>query len=161
MLPFSDKTCKLSTYFAFLKMFKIFIFKIRQIIWCLTNLWHFLARVSPRSIRLWRTGADMPSWVTGRSDAVTLVCWSPPHRGKNYDAVTNNKGEKWTWAPPRICCRGRGGWVDVLRAQIIINCRCPSEDNDPDYWVLPIFAFFIISGVFGNILVCLAISTNR
>lgn len=39
--------------------------------------------------------------------------------------------------------------------------RCPSEDNDPDYWVLPIFGFFIISGVFGNILVCLAISTNR
>ena len=149
MLPFSDKTCKLSTYFAFLKMFKIFIFKIRQISWCLTNLWHFLARVSPRAIRLWRTGAEMPSWVTGRSDAGTLV------------TKANNNGETWTWAPPRICCRGRGGWVDVLRAGMIINCRCPSEDNDPDYWVLPIFAFFIISGVFGNILVCLAISTNR
>ena len=146
-------------------MFKIFIFKIRQISWCLTNLWHFLARVSPWAIRLWRTGAEMPSWVTGRSDAGT---WSPGHKNQGRDgAVTsgaadhNNEGEKWTRAPPRICCRGRGGWVDVLRAQIIINCRCPSEDNDPDYWVLPIFAFFIISGVFGNILVCLAISTNR
>jgi len=39
--------------------------------------------------------------------------------------------------------------------------RCPSAENEPDYWVLPIFVFFIISGVFGNILVCLAISTNR
>ena len=39
--------------------------------------------------------------------------------------------------------------------------RCPSEFNNPDYWVLPIFVFFIISGIFGNILVCLAISINR
>ena len=42
---------------------------------------------------------------------------------------------------------------------------CPAvesgPDSEPDYWVLPIFVFFIISGVFGNILVCLAISTNR
>ena len=44
---------------------------------------------------------------------------------------------------------------------------CPAVEpglgpqSEPDYWVLPIFVFFIISGVFGNILVCLAISTNR
>ena len=37
--------------------------------------------------------------------------------------------------------------------------NCPQDHND--YWVLPIFGFFIISGIFGNILVCLAISTNR
>jgi hypothetical protein len=30
-----------------------------------------------------------------------------------------------------------------------------------DYWALPIFIVFITSGVFGNFLVCLAISTNR
>merc|ERR1719268_766205 len=30
-----------------------------------------------------------------------------------------------------------------------------------DYWALPIFIVFITGGVFGNFLVCLAISTNR
>ena len=30
-----------------------------------------------------------------------------------------------------------------------------------DYWALPIFIIFITCGVFGNFLVCLAISTNR
>ena len=51
-------------------------------------------------------------------------------------------------------------WLD--RKPINIHkLRCPSAENEPDYWVLPIFVFFIISGVFGNILVCLAISTNR
>jgi len=36
-----------------------------------------------------------------------------------------------------------------------------SEHLELDYWALPIFIVFITSGVFGNFLVCLAISTNR
>ena len=36
-----------------------------------------------------------------------------------------------------------------------------TEHIELDYWALPIFIVFITSGVFGNFLVCLAISTNR
>ena len=37
----------------------------------------------------------------------------------------------------------------------------PDQSEHLDYWALPIFIVFITCGVFGNFLVCLAISTNR
>eukprot|EP00092_Neocalanus_flemingeri_P031668 GFUD01034394.1.p1 GENE.GFUD01034394.1~~GFUD01034394.1.p1 ORF type:complete len:463 (-),score=82.11 GFUD01034394.1:47-1435(-) len=47
----------------------------------------------------------------------------------------------------------------------IVNTSLYGEDQsvqiELDYWVLPIFIVFITTGVFGNFLVCLAISTNR
>ena len=42
---------------------------------------------------------------------------------------------------------------------IIINIKV--AEGSPDYWLSPLFGIFILSGVFGNCLVCLAISTER
>ena len=42
---------------------------------------------------------------------------------------------------------------------MIINIKV--VEGSPDYWLSPLFGIFILSGVFGNCLVCLAISTER
>ena len=42
---------------------------------------------------------------------------------------------------------------------IIIDIKV--AEGSPDYWLSPLFGIFILSGVFGNCLVCLAISTER
>jgi hypothetical protein len=50
---------------------------------------------------------------------------------------------------------------------LLQNTTTPNQTiNQPilsleSFWTLPIFIIFIVSGVFGNCLVCLAISTNR
>ena len=49
-----------------------------------------------------------------------------------------------------------------VQAVILMNTSINySEHMKWDYWALPIFIVFITGGVFGNFLVCLAISTNR
>ena len=42
-----------------------------------------------------------------------------------------------------------------------IISQVDAQSSNPEYWASPIFGVFIISGVFGNCLVCLAISTER
>ena len=53
----------------------------------------------------------------------------------------------------------------LVNAISLVNTSLYGENQNDhmelDYWALPIFIVFITCGVFGNFLVCLAISTNR
>ena len=56
---------------------------------------------------------------------------------------------------------------NTTHRNLLQNTTTPNRTNNQpilsadSFWTLPIFIIFIISGVFGNCLVCLAISTNR
>ena len=56
--------------------------------------------------------------------------------------------------------------IDILEKYLVMkgmmNESILNDDSlELDFMVLPIFILFICCGVFGNVLVCLAISTNR
>ena len=51
--------------------------------------------------------------------------------------------------------------IIVIICIIIIIINTKVAEGSSDYWLSPLFGIFILSGVFGNCLVCLAISTER
>ena len=120
-------------------------------------------------IRRWVKKADDSDETTHQRNVIFFDHTNTDKSQSRKSNLKTTKGKTWMGATVKEMCMNQWGKQERYRFQAagkmlgknILIFSCPSLDYDAEYWVLPIFIFFIISGVFGNILVCLAISTNR